>query len=255
MGTLNGRIALVTGGSRSLGREIALRLAEAGADVVITYKSNEAAAHDTARAIEALGAKAVVLQADLTGTAALPDIVGRVEAALDQHFGGRDLNILINNAGITGHGTFDTLTEEALDALYQTNLKSGLFLIQRLLPRLKDGGRIINVSSGLCRFTVPGMGAYACLKSAVETATRYLAKELGGRRITVNVVAPGALDTDFNAAAFEHNPQMKAFIGQQTTLGRVGLAEDVGGVVRFLCSDDAGWITGERLEVSGGMFL
>ncbi|MCB9540661.1 MAG: SDR family NAD(P)-dependent oxidoreductase, partial [Myxococcales bacterium] len=197
MGTLNGRIALVTGGSRSLGREIALRLAEAGADVVITYKSNEAAAHDTARAIEALGAKAVVLQADLTGTAALPDIVGRVEAALDQHFGGRDLNILINNAGITGHGTFDTLTEEALDALYQTNLKSGLFLIQRLLPRLKDGGRIINVSSGLCRFTVPGMGAYACLKSAVETATRYLAKELGGRRITVNVVAPGALDTDF----------------------------------------------------------
>ena len=254
MSSLHSKIALVTGGSRSLGRDIALRLAEAGADIVLTYRTNDAAAAETVRAIQALDRRAVALQVDLEGTAQIAGFVDRFTAVLaDWEVDGFD--ILVNNAGISSAGPLGAITEDACDAVYDTNFKSVVFLTQALQERIRDNGRIFTIGSGLTRFTFDAYAVYASLKAAIETMARYWAKTLGPRGITVNAVSPGALDTDFNRAAFDHVPGLKEGIASQTALGRVALAEDVGGVVAFLCSDDARWITGQRIEVSGGMLL
>jgi len=190
----------------------------------------------------------------LTGTAQISTLTGSFRDLLrDWQADGFD--ILVNNAGISAHGSFAEVSEELMDRVYEVNFKSGFFVIQSLLPDLRDGGRIISIGSGLGRFAIPGLSVYGAFKAALEHLMRYLAKELGHRGITANAVSPGALDTDFNAAAFDHNPEMKDYLGSVTALGRVGLAEDIGGVVAFLCSDAGRWVTGQRIEVSGGMFL
>lgn len=254
MATLSGKTALVTGGSRSLGKAIALRLADMGASVVITYRTQAEQAAETVAAIHAKGQRATALQVDLTTTEELDALIARFRGILKE-WSVAGFDILINNAGITSHTAFSEMTEEDVDRLYGVNFKSVFFLTQRLLDDLNDGGTIINIGSGTTRFVVPHLAAYAALKGAVEVFTRYLARALGPRQITVNVVSPGALDTDFNADIFASNPGITDYLASVTALGRVGLASDVDGVVGFLCTEEARWITGQRLEVSGGMFL
>ena len=251
---LSGKTALVTGGSRSLGRDIALRLADAGASVMVTYKQSRAGAEAVAEELRKRVSRAAVLQADFSTTADIPRLTAEAQSVLDE-WSESGLDILVNNAGISSHGMIGDLTEEQVDEVYRVNYKSVLFLTQALLPKFRNPGRIVNIGSGLGRFALPGVGVYGSLKAALEHLTRYFARELGPRGITANAVSPGALDTDFNRARFEQNPQMVDFISSATALGRVGHAEDVGGVVALLCSDDAHWITGQRIEVSGGMFL
>jgi NAD(P)-dependent dehydrogenase (short-subunit alcohol dehydrogenase family) len=251
---LNGKIALVTGGGRSLGRDISLRLAEAGADVVVTYRSDRASADATVAELRGMGRRAAAVQVDLDGTDAIGGFVAAFAAQLEG-WGADGFDILVNNAGISSHGALGQVDEASFDQVYRTNFKSVFFLTQALAPRIRDGGRVFTVGSGLTRFTMEAYTVYAALKAAVEHLVRSWAKTLGPRGITVNAVSPGALDTDFNRQAFDAAPQIRDVIAGNTALGRVGLAEDVGGVVAFLCSDDARWITGQRLEVSGGMFL
>ena len=254
MGKLDGKIALVTGGSRSLGREIVERLAQDGADVILTYRKEQDQAEEVKKIVEDLGCKAAVLQVDLNGTAELDRLVGDVDEVL-KGWGRDKIDFLINNAGMIEPQMIEDITEEAYDRQMNTNLKSVLFLTQKMLPRINDGGRILVVGSGLTRFTFPVMMAYAMGKAALETFARYLAKHVGPRGITANAVAPGALYTDFNRDSFDAAPDHVAGIAAGTALGRVGQAEDVGGVVAFLCSEDGRWITGQRIEVSGGMLL
>ncbi|MGV3641594.1 MAG: SDR family NAD(P)-dependent oxidoreductase, partial [Adhaeribacter sp.] len=199
--------------------------------------------------------KAAALPLDMSDIASLDGFVARVRETLQQVWGTEALFGLVNNAGVGATIPFAQGTEEDFDRLLNIHFKGVYFLTQKLLPLLQDGGRILNVSSGTTRFCVPGYSLYASMKGAIETFTRYLAKELGGRGITANVIAPGAIETDFNNAAIRNNPQVKGFLASQTALGRVGEAEDIGGVVAFLCSDDARWINGQRIEASGGMFL
>lgn len=251
---LKGKVALVTGGSRSVGRDIALRLADAGADVIVTYTSQADAAAEVVGQIRATDRRAEAVQLDLTGTAQIEGFARRVgEIVNDWQVPG--LDILVNNAGVSSHQPFGSITEQEFDRVVDVNFKSVIFLTQALLPRLQDGGRIVVIGSGLSRFSMAGMAVYGSLKAAVERFMAYLAVELGPRGITANAISPGALDTDFNAAALEHNPGMRDHLGSVTALGRMGLAQDVGGVVAMLCSPAAGWITGQRIEVSGGMFL
>lgn len=251
---LHHRSALVTGGSRGIGRDIALRLAEAGADVILTYRSQAEAAAEVVAEIHAMDRRAHAVQADLTGTGAIASLVDSVDSVLSD-WGAEKLDILINNAGVASHQTVGSITEEELDRVFATNFKSVVFLTQSLLPKLADGGRIVGIGSGLGRFTFSGYAVYGSLKAGLEQYMRYLAAELGPRGITANAVSPGAIETDFNAAAREQNPALRDFISGVTALGRMGRAEDIGGVVTMLCSDAGRWITGQRLEVSGGMFL
>lgn len=252
--SLSKKVAIVTGGSRSVGRDIALRLAEAGAGVIITYRSQADAADAVVQEIRALDRRAVALRADLTGTGQIAQLNDAVIATLDD-WAAAGLDIIVNNAGIGSHQAFGEISEEEFDRVANTNLKSVVFLTQALLPKLNDGGRIVAIGTGLSRFSLPGFAVYGSLKAALERFMTYLAKELGPRGITANAVSPGALDTDFNKAALDHNPEMRGFISSVTALGRMGLADDVGGVVAFLCSPAGRWITGQRIEVSGGMFL
>ncbi|MEM6396517.1 MAG: SDR family oxidoreductase [Bacteroidota bacterium] len=249
------KISLVTGGSRSLGRDMALNLAQNGQDLIITYRSQAEAAAKVVAEIEALGQKAVALQLDMSKHDTFPAFVESVKSNLTTIWQRDSLDALVNNAGIGYHGLVGDTDEANFDALFNIHFKGVYFLTQAFLPILADGGSIVNVSTGLTRFAIPGYSAYASMKGAIETYTQYLAKELGGRGIRANVVAPGAIDTDFNAAAFEHNPGMRNMLAGVTTLGRVGQATDIGKVVAFLASEQAGWITGQRLEASGGMFL
>ena len=253
--SLNGKVALVTGGSRSLGKAIALKLADQGADVIVTYRSKKDEADAVVSEIAAKGRKAAALQVDLEGTGDLPRFLGSLETVLTDMTGAFHLDILVNNAGIERGGVIGQVSEEDYDAIMNTNVKSVFFLTQSLLPNLRDGGRIILIGTGLTRFSLPPYIVYAASKGAQTVFAQYMAKTLGGRGITANVVAPGALDTDFNKANFEANPGIVDVISQNTALGRVGLSADIDGVVAFLASKDAGWITGQRIEVSGGMFL
>lgn len=255
MDNLAGKIALVTGSSRGLGKEMAMRLAEKGADVLVTYRSNQQMAAETVQAIEALGRKAVAFALDTGEAASFTSFYDQVQATLQKHWNRSTFDVLVNNAGIIAHKMLAETSEETFDQLMRIQLKGPFFLTQKALPLLEDGGRIINISTGLARFSIPGYGAYASMKSGIETYTRYLAKELGSRQITVNVVAPGAINTDMNKAALENNPSLETMLSSVTALGRVGVAEDVGGVVAFLASEAARWINGQRIEVSGGMFL
>ena len=249
------RIALVTGGSRGLGRNMALSLARAGNDVMVTYHSKQQEALAVVAEIEALGQKSAALQLDVGNIASLDEFVWQVKQILSDTWVRDGLDILVNNAGIGATIPFEQASEADFDRFTNIHFKGVYFLTQKLLPLLRDKGRIINISSGTTRFCVAGYSIYASMKGAIETLTKYLAKELGPRGITVNVLAPGAIETDFNNAAVRSNPQLKSFLASQTALGRVGRPDDIGGIVAFIASENAYWITGQRIEASGGMFL
>lgn len=248
------KIALVTGGSRGLGRNTALKLAQDGHNVVLTYHSRKDEAEKVAAEIETLGVGAVVLQLDSGNTKSFDSFKTELLEKIKAKFGAEHINFLINNGGIESYAMFQDATEEAFDSLMNVHFKGVYFLTQKLLPVLADGGRIVNFSTGLARFVTPGYSAYSSMKAAIDNLTRYLAKELGGRGITANTVAPGPIETDFTKKTFER-PGTKDYLVSQTALGRVGQPDDIGGVVAFLCSDRAAWVTAQRIEASGGLFL
>lgn len=249
------KIAIVTGGSRGLGRSIALSLAAKGRDVVLTYHSKQAEAEEVVTAITEQGRKAVALQLDVATSASFPAFAESVKGVLKQNWDRDNFDFLVNNAGIGLHASFAETTEAQFDQLVDVHFKGIFFLVQALLPLMADGGRIVNISSGLTRFSFPGFGAYAAMKGAVEVLSRYMAKELGPRGIAVNVLAPGAIETDFGGGAVRDNAELNRSIASQTALGRVGLPEDIGGAVAALLSDDNRWVNGQRIEVSGGILL
>jgi NAD(P)-dependent dehydrogenase (short-subunit alcohol dehydrogenase family) len=249
------KIAVITGASRGLGKSMALHLAARGVGIVGTYRVNREEAGKVAAEIRDRGAHAAMLPLDVTHTANLDRFVAELPPVLEAEFGRRDVDFLVNNAGIGLHANFVDTTEAQFDEIVAINLKAPFFLTQKLLPLIVDGGRILNVSSGLARFTIPGIGAYAATKGAIEVLTRYQAKELGARGIRVNVIAPGAIATDFSGGVVRDNADMNRMVAASIPLGRVGEADDVGGAVALLLSDDAGWINGARIEVSGGQSL
>jgi NAD(P)-dependent dehydrogenase (short-subunit alcohol dehydrogenase family) len=251
---LTGKVAIVTGGSRGLGRNIAMQLARGGADVILTYRTGKEEGDAVVAEITALGRKAVALQIDVGDVKSFGGFRAAVTQALQALWRRKNFDFLINNAGIDRRASFAETTEEGFDSLMNVHFKGVFFLTQTLLPLMADGGRIVNISSGLARFAIPGFSAYGAMKGAVEVLTRYLALELGPRRITVNVVAPGAIETDFTRTAFER-PGVKENIAAQTPLGRVGVPDDIGGVVAFLCSEAARWVNGQRIEAAGGILL
>lgn len=249
------KIALITGGSRGLGRSMALHLADQGRDVILTYVKNEKDAHDVVKLIEGKQRKARAIQLDISQASSFQQFVSQLKAVLKEKWGRETFDFLINNAGTGVHATFEQTTESQLDDLFKVHFKGPYLLTQKLLPLFENGGAIINISSGLARFSFPGYSAYASMKGAIETLTRYLAKELGPRNISVNTIAPGAIETDFGGGAVRDNKELNKMIASQTAMGRVGLPDDVGGAVSALLSDNSHWITGQRIEVSGGMML
>ncbi|MEM7587315.1 MAG: SDR family oxidoreductase [Acidobacteriota bacterium] len=249
------RIALITGGSRGLGRSAALKLADHGVGVVLTYLSRSAEAEDVVAQIEQRGGRAAALQLDTGDTTGFEDFTQRFTATLERMWQRPTFDYLVNNAGLGIHASFVDTTEDAFDTLMNVHLKGVFFLTQRLLPHLADGGRILNVSTGLARFSFPGYAAYASMKGAVEVLTRYLAQELGPRGIAVNAIAPGAIETDFGGGVVRDDPQVNQFVASSTAMGRAGLPEDIGGAISSLLTGDHQWMTGQRIEVSGGQSL
>jgi len=249
------KIALVTGGSRGLGKDMALALANKGIDVVLTYNTNQAEAEKTVAEIVSKGRKASSLRLDMSDIKSLDSFVTQLTTTLQTTWGTTKFDYLINNAGVGATVPIANVTEEIFDTLLNIHFKGVYFLTHKSIPLLNDGGGVVNISSGTSRFCVPGYSVYSSIKGAIEVFTRYVAKELGARGIRANVVAPGPVETDFNNAAIRNNPEMKKFLGTQTALGRVGEADDIGSVVAFLCTEDARWITGQRIEVSGGINL
>lgn len=247
------KIALVTGGSRGLGKDMALRLAEKGLDVVITYRSKQQEAEEVVAQIEKAGRKAAALQLEAGDVKSFDGFLAQLKNVLQNHFGTTTFDYLVNNAGMAGYALIQDVTEEMFDDLVNVHFKGVYFLTQKALPMLNNGGSIINISSGLARFSYAGSSAYASMKGAVETFTRYLAKELGPRGIKANVVAPGAIATDFGGGHVRDNQDTNKAVAGATALGRVGVAEDIGGIVAFLCTEDARWINAQRIEASGGM--
>jgi NAD(P)-dependent dehydrogenase (short-subunit alcohol dehydrogenase family) len=248
-------ITLITGGSRGLGRNAAIKLAESGSDIILTYRSNAAEAQAVVGQIDKLGRRAVALQLDVGDSSSFATFAQAVRDTLAQVWKRDRLNNLVNNAGVGAHAGFAETTPQQFDELMNVHLKGPFFLTQALLPLIADGGRILNVSSGLTRFSVPGYAAYATMKGGIEVMTRYLARELGMRGIGVNTLAPGAIETDFGGGAVRDNAQLNAFLASQTAMGRVGQPDDIGGVVASLLSPANAWITAQRIEASGGMFL
>lgn len=249
------KIALVTGGSRGLGKNAALKLAAKGIDVIITYRSKKEEAKAVVAEIESNGQKAAALQLDTGISKSFDDFVLQLSATLKEKFGKEQFDFLINNAGIDAAAPFAQTTEEDFDNLFNIHFKGVYFLTQKSLPLIADGGRIINLSTGLTRFATPGYAAYASMKGAIEVFTKYLAKELGTRGIAANMVAPGIIETDFTKNAFDSHPQLHDYMNSITALGRVGVPDDIGGIIAFLCTDEARWINAQRIEASGGMFL
>lgn len=252
---MNPTLTLITGASRGLGRNAALHLAEKGHDLILTYNSGQAEAEAVVEQARALGRKAVALQLDVSRAASFDDFASRVRMALVATFQRDSFDALVNNAGIGIHVPFAETSEEQFDQLVNIHLKGTFFLTQKLLPLLADGGHILNVSTGLARFSLPGYAAYAAMKGGIEVLTRYMAKELGARSIRANVIAPGAIETDFGGGAVRDNAELNAAIAAQTALGRVGLPDDIGNAIAMLLSAEAGWINAQRVEASGGMFL
>tara|TARA_R110002020_G_scaffold122787_1_gene278633 strand:+ start:1430 stop:2188 length:759 start_codon:yes stop_codon:yes gene_type:complete len=248
-------IALITGGSRGLGRNAALHLARQGVGIVLTYLSREDEAAAVVAEIEALGGKAACLQLDAGDTAQFDRFAGELAETLKTVWGRDRFDFLVNNAGMGINAGFAETTEAEFDALVNVHLKGVFFLTQRLLPMIADGGRILNVSSGLARFCLPGYAAYGTIKGAVEVLTRYLASELGPRGIAVNVIAPGAIETDFGGGVVRDNPEVNAYVAGNTAMGRVGRPEDIGQAIASLLTGQAQWMTAQRIEVSGGMHL
>ncbi|HBM7340765.1 TPA: SDR family NAD(P)-dependent oxidoreductase [Klebsiella oxytoca] len=249
------RIALVTGGSRGLGKNAALKLAEKGTDIILTWHSNPHAALDVVAEIEKKGVKAAALPLNVGDITSFDGFARKVGEVLQQRWQRETFDYLLNNAGIGLNVAFAETSEAQFDELMNIQFKGPFFLTQRLLPLLQDGGRILNVSSGLARFALPGYAAYAAMKGAMEVLTRYQAKELGERGISVNIIAPGAIETDFGGGVVRDNPQVNQHIAGQTALGRVGQPDDIGDAIAALLSDDLRWMNAQRVEVSGGMFL
>jgi NAD(P)-dependent dehydrogenase (short-subunit alcohol dehydrogenase family) len=248
-------IALITGGSRGLGMSTALKLAEHGTDVILTYLSRRTDADAVVARIEAQGRKAVALPLNVADSSGFGAFSDQVRQILKAHWQRERFNFLVNNAGTGIHAKFEDTTEAQFDELLNLHFKGAFFLTQKLLPLIEDGGRIVNLSSGLARFALPGYAAYAAMKGAMEVLTRYQAKELGPRRIAVNIVAPGAIATDFGGGAVRDNAQLNAMVASQTALGRVGQPDDIGGVIAALLAAENGWINAQRIEASGGMFI
>ncbi|WP_343628931.1 SDR family oxidoreductase [Roseateles sp.] len=249
------RIVLITGGSRGLGRNAALHLARRGVDSVITYRSRADEAQAVVDEIRGLGAHAAALQLDTGDSASFPAFAEALRGALRQHWQRDRIDHLVNNAGIGAHASIAETTEAQFDELMRVHLKGPFFLTQTLLPLIRDGGSILNVSSGLARFALPGYGAYATMKGGVEVMSRYMAKEFGARGIRVNTLAPGAIETDFGHGAVRDNAEVNRMVASVTALGRAGLPDDIGPVVASLLADDNHWITAQRIEASGGMFV
>lgn len=249
------KIALVTGGNRGLGKNSALKIAQKGLDVIITYRSNELEAEAIVKEIKTMGRNAAAFQLDTKDRKSFDAFVKNVTDHLQETTGNSHIDYLVNNAGTALYAPITDVTEEQMDDIVDIHFKGVFFLTQKLLPFINDGGGIINISSGLARFATPGSSVYGSIKAGVEMLTKYMAKELGARKIKANVIAPGAVETDFGGGRVRDNKEINDMVAGATALGRVGIPDDIGGVVAFLCTDDAGWINGQRIEVSGGMFL
>lgn len=248
------KIACVTGGSRGLGRNTVVSLARRGVDSIFTYNSARAEAETVAADVATIGRKAIPLQLDVGQTSTFDAFTQTVRGALAK-LGAERFDYLVNNAGISHHNSIEKTTEGELDNLYRINFKGVFFLTQKLLPLINDGGRIVNLSSGLARIIVPGSAPYGALKGAIEVLTRYQAKELGSRRIAVNAVAPGAIQTDFSGGMVRDNPELNKQVAGMTAFGRAGLPDDIGPMIASLLSDDNRWVNAQRIEVSGGMAI
>ena len=249
------RIALVTGGSRGLGKNADLKLAAEGTDIILTWNSSQQEAQEVVREIEGKGRKAAALQLNVGDTASFARFAQQVKETLTHVWQRDTFDYLVNNAGTGLYAPYTETTEAQFDDAVNIHFKGPFFLTQQLLPLIKDGGRILNVSSGLARFTQPGSGTYAAMKGAMEVLTRYQAKELGVRGISVNIIAPGAIETDFGGGRVRDNAELNQLLASQTALGRVGLPDDIGDAIAALLSDKLGWMNAQRIEVSGGMFL
>ena len=249
------KVALITGGSRGLGRNTAESLARKGVDSVITYNSRADEAGKVVAAIQAEGRKAVALQLDTAAVGTFALFAETLKRSLLETWGQDRFDFLVNNAGTSHHNAFEKTTEEELDSLYNVHFKGVFFLTQKLLPLINDGGRIVMISSGLTRIIFPGSAPYASMKGAIEVLTRYLAKELGPRRIAVNTVAPGAIATDFSGGMVRDNPSVNKQVADMTALGRTGLPDDIGPMIASLLSEDNRWVNAQRIEVSGGLSI
>ncbi|GAB2179912.1 SDR family oxidoreductase [Denitratisoma sp. agr-D3] len=252
---MNSKIALITGASRGLGRNAALHLARQGRDIILTYRSRRDEAEAVVEEIEQLGRNAAALPLDVGDSASFAGFAEQIRTLLAERWQRSSFDFLVNNAGIGIHTPFTETSEAQFDQLMNIHLKGAFFLTQHLLPLIADGGAILNVSTGLARFTVPGYAAYATMKGGVEVLTRYLAKELGPRGIRVNVIAPGAIETDFGGGRLRQDRALNDFISAQTALGRTGQPDDIGGAIAALLADDCRWVNAQRVEASGGMFL
>lgn len=249
------KIVLITGGSRGLGKNMAIAVAKKGMDVIITYKNNKDAAGAVVAEIQSLGRKAKAFPLDTSNIGLFENFMKEVSAYVAGEYGRPNFDFLVNNAGTALYGPVTDVTEQQMDEAFDIHFKGVFFLIQKALPFINDGGGIVNISSGLARIIYPGSSVYGSLKAAIETLTRYMAKELGTRKIRVNVVAPGAIETDFGGGHVRDNKEINDRIASLTALGRVGVPDDIGAVVAFLCTEDAGWINAQRIEVSGGQAI
>ena len=252
--SLSGKIAIVTGGSRGLGQNMVLHLAKRGVHSIFTYNSNKAEADKAVAEVNKAGAKAIALKLDVGDTSSFEPFLKDVRNAL-REFGAERFDFLVNNAGISHHASFEKTTEAELDQLYNVNFKGVFFLTQKLLPLINDGGRIVMISTGLTRIIIPESAPYGSLKGALEVLTKYLAKELGPRRITVNAVAPGAIQTDFSGGVVRDNPAVNKMVSDATALGRPGVPDDIGPMIASLLTEDNRWINAQRIEVSGGQSI
>lgn len=253
--TTKRKITLVTGGSRGLGKNAATKIAARGLDVIITYQSRKAEADQTVNDLKQLGVNAAALELNVADASTFDTFFNRLSAILKNLFNAEKFDYLVNNAGIGIYTAYTETTIQDFDTLVNIQLKGAFFLTQKALPYLNDGAGIVNVSTGLTRFAMPGHAAYAAMKGAMEIVTKYQAKELGARGIRSNIIAPGAIATDFGAGMVRDNEKVNAYIASVTSLGRAGVPDDIGGVVAFLCTEDARWINAQRIEISGGMFL
>lgn len=248
-------VALITGGSRGLGRSAALHLARHGIDTVITYRTQKTEAQAVVKEVQSLGGQSAALPLDIGDSGLFPSFVQALRTVLAAQWQREHIDHLINNAGMGIHAPIASTTEAQFDELMRVHLKGPLFLTQALLPMLADGGSVLNVSSGLARFSLPGYGAYAMMKGGIEVMTRYMAKEFGARGIRVNTLAPGAIETDFGGGAVRDQTEVNQFVASVTALGRAGRPDDIGAAMAALVGQDMRWVNGQRVEASGGMFI
>jgi NAD(P)-dependent dehydrogenase (short-subunit alcohol dehydrogenase family) len=252
---MKNKIALVTGGSRGLGKDISKQLASKGYDIILTYNNSSNEANEVVNEITTMGKKAKAIQLDVSNSKNFDTFIEQVKTSLTDDFNSENITALINNAGVGTYTSIADTSEEVFDSMVNIHLKAPYFITQKLLPMMSDGGSIVNISSGLARFSYPNYAPYAIMKAAIESLTRYQAQELGARKIRVNTIAPGAIATDFGGGAVRDNSEVNKMIANSTALGRVGLPDDIGTVAAFLCSDDAKWVNAQRIEVAGGVHI